>query len=243
MTASAPGPELDRSVRATAENLTGAAVAVLTPVVCVLPLEALTPVKQLLKRFFSDEPWGMADDDELARVVGPGHGSGRHEPPGPPPGLELGRRPVHRASSMPRRTARVPDGPDPRSPSMAWLFPKPRPAPAPSGSRRGPSAKDRAERSTRTTSADDPRVAGLFAAFDEVTNVLVGPNFVAVTILHANGWQPFSRRCSARSPRPSSSPSRLRDTGADAPTVPRSGSVAGVWERRRRARSTGRGSS
>jgi hypothetical protein len=37
--------------------------------------------------------------------------------------------------------------------------------------------------------ADDPRVGGIFAAFDEVTNVLVGPNFVAVTILHANGWE------------------------------------------------------
>ena len=61
------------------ENLTGAAVAALTPVVRALPLEALTPVKQLLKRFFSDEDWRAADDGELARVVGPGVGSGRHE--------------------------------------------------------------------------------------------------------------------------------------------------------------------
>ena len=80
MTASAPGPELDRlRARVAGENLTGDAVAALTPVVRALPLEALTPVKQLLKRFFSDAAWGAADDDELARVVGPGDGSGRHE--------------------------------------------------------------------------------------------------------------------------------------------------------------------
>lgn len=80
MTASPPGPELDRLRALVAgEGLTGAAVAALTPVVRALPLDALTPVKQLLKRFFSDEPWGEAEDDELARVVGPGEGSGREE--------------------------------------------------------------------------------------------------------------------------------------------------------------------
>ena len=65
--------------RVAGDDLTGAAVVALTPVVRALPLEALTPVKQLLKRFFSDAAWGAADDDELAGVVGPGHGSGRHE--------------------------------------------------------------------------------------------------------------------------------------------------------------------
>ena len=80
MAAPAPGPELDRlRARVADEGLTGAAVAALTPVVRALPMDALTPVKQLLKRFFSDEPWGATDDDELARVVGPGEGSDRHE--------------------------------------------------------------------------------------------------------------------------------------------------------------------
>src|SRR5438105_239520 len=36
---------------------------------------------------------------------------------------------------------------------------------------------------------EDPRVAPLFAASDEVTAVLVGPAFVAVTILHADHWE------------------------------------------------------
>jgi Scaffold protein Nfu/NifU N terminal len=35
---------------------------------------------------------------------------------------------------------------------------------------------------------DDPRVARLFGAFDDVTNVLVGPDFVAVTIERPNRW-------------------------------------------------------
>lgn len=36
---------------------------------------------------------------------------------------------------------------------------------------------------------DDPRVAQIFGVTDEVTNVLVGPTFVAVTIQHADLWE------------------------------------------------------
>ena len=35
---------------------------------------------------------------------------------------------------------------------------------------------------------DDPRVAQLFAAFPDIANVLVGPDFVAVGLLHAHAW-------------------------------------------------------
>ena len=44
-----------------------------------IDLAALAPVKQLLKRFFSDEPWTDADDRSLADLVGPGDGWWRHE--------------------------------------------------------------------------------------------------------------------------------------------------------------------
>jgi hypothetical protein len=72
--------ELDRlRARVVDENLTGPAVAALTPVVRTLPLDALTPIKQLLKQFFSHDQWDSANDDELAHVVGPGDGSDRHE--------------------------------------------------------------------------------------------------------------------------------------------------------------------
>ena len=59
-----PGP------RVGASELTGPAVAALSPLVRTLPFEALTPVKQLLKRYFSDQPWTDADDDALAELVG-----------------------------------------------------------------------------------------------------------------------------------------------------------------------------
>ena len=73
MTSPGLGPTLDaRRARVATDGLTGAAVAELTPVVRALPLEALGPVKQLLKQFFSDQPWTEADDDALADVVGPG---------------------------------------------------------------------------------------------------------------------------------------------------------------------------
>ncbi|HEX7275996.1 MAG TPA: hypothetical protein VF244_01345, partial [Acidimicrobiales bacterium] len=42
-----------------------------------LPFEALGPTKSLLKRFFSTEEWGSADDDALAAAVGPGQGTWR----------------------------------------------------------------------------------------------------------------------------------------------------------------------
>lgn len=78
MTATGPGPELDaRRGRVVAEGLTTDGVAALTPVVRGLPFEALTPVKQLLKRFFSAAPWTEADAESLADAVGPGSGSGQ----------------------------------------------------------------------------------------------------------------------------------------------------------------------
>jgi len=39
-----------------------------------------------------------------------------------------------------------------------------------------------------TSGHDDSRVARLFGAFDDVTNVLVGPDFVAVTIARPSRW-------------------------------------------------------
>ena len=80
MTSTGLGPELDaRRARVAADGLTGASVAELTPVVRALPLDALTPVKQLLKHFFSDQPWTDSDDNALADAVGPGTGSESHE--------------------------------------------------------------------------------------------------------------------------------------------------------------------
>jgi hypothetical protein len=76
-----PGPALDAArARVVADGLTVAAIAQLNPAVSGLSLEALGPVKQLLKRFFSELPWTEENDDALASAMGPeGSGVGRHE--------------------------------------------------------------------------------------------------------------------------------------------------------------------
>ncbi|MEP6624475.1 MAG: hypothetical protein ABJC79_08530 [Acidimicrobiia bacterium] len=79
MCAAASEPDARRARVAADGSLTGACIAELTPVVRALPLDVLTPVKQLLKRFFSDEPWTATDDAALADAVGPGTGSERRE--------------------------------------------------------------------------------------------------------------------------------------------------------------------
>src|SRR5829696_8190456 len=70
-----PGPELDTTrARVVAHGVAAKAFAQLTPVVSELglSLEALGPVKQLQKRFFSDVPWTADDDKALADAFGPG---------------------------------------------------------------------------------------------------------------------------------------------------------------------------
>jgi hypothetical protein len=74
------GPELDAGRAQVVEHdLTVQAVGQLTEVVSGLSLEALAPVKQLLKRFFSNEAWTEGDDEALADAVGPGVGGSHHE--------------------------------------------------------------------------------------------------------------------------------------------------------------------
>ncbi len=74
------GPEFDAGRTQVVEHrLTVQAVGQLTEVVSGLSLEALAPVKQLLKRFFSQEAWTEADDEALADAVGPGVGGGHSE--------------------------------------------------------------------------------------------------------------------------------------------------------------------
>jgi hypothetical protein len=74
------GPDQDAArARVAQEGLTPDAVGKLTGVVSGLSLESLGPVKQLLKRFFSDHPWTEADDDDLAEAIGPSAEEGRAE--------------------------------------------------------------------------------------------------------------------------------------------------------------------
>ena len=138
-------------------------------------------MKKLLKRFFSDEPWTADDEDALADLVGSGEGRWRHDLDDDFR-LELGWRDgTFRIDVAPRHLLDetfagpvVPEAtPNPRT--IRFVTPP---------IHEGPS---RWYESAATV--DDPRVARLFAEFDDVANVLVGPDFVAVGLRRPDRWE------------------------------------------------------
>jgi hypothetical protein len=179
---SAPGPDLDAARAQLVERgLTATAIGALTETVRGLPMEALTPVKQLLKRFFSDQPWTAADDAELAAVVGTGSGSERLA-------LNDELTLVWGWDSGPFTLRLISDdlGLTFASDVVPEVTPSPRTIrfatpPLHTGASRFYNSADEA--------AEDPRALRLFRDFDAVTNVLVGPNFVAVTIARPDQWE------------------------------------------------------
>ena len=183
------GSPLDAGRRQVVERgLMPQAISELNAVVTGLPLEALGPVKQLLKRFFSEQPWTAADDQALADAIGPGAGDVRHSLE---PGLTLRWGwPEGRFVLRVERDERDDDLDDLGElfdgPVVPEATPSPRSVrfatpPIHSGPSRVYASADAA--------ADDPRVARLFREFADVTNVLVGPQFVAVTIARPDRWE------------------------------------------------------
>jgi hypothetical protein len=194
------GSDLDAArSRVVERGLTADAIRELTPVVSGLPLEALGPVKQLLKRFFSDAAWTDADDRALAEIVGTGSGGGSHELE---PGLMLawtwegGRFRLRVESDAPDARA-APEGPGNGRPTtdLGETFDGavvPEATPSPRTIRFAtPPLHDGVARNydSAETAAPDAHVAGIFGEFDAVTNVLVGPDFVAVTIARPDRWE------------------------------------------------------
>lgn len=194
------GPELDAArFRVVERGLTPEAIRELTPVVSALPLEALGPVKQLLKRFFSDAAWTAADDVALADIVGTGTGGDRRELE---PGLTLtwtweGGRFRLRVESDAAEGGGASRGADAATDAtdLGGTFDGavvPEATPSPRTIRFAtPPLESGAARNYESAAAAsvDPRVARLFGDFDEVTNVLVGPDFVAVTISRPGRWE------------------------------------------------------
>jgi hypothetical protein len=163
-------------------GLTPVAVAHLThDALSGIDFANLAPVKQLLKRFFSDGEWTAADDDALAALAGSGAGWWRHDLDddfriefGWRDGafrMDVGPRPIRgemfAGPVVPEAT------PNPRS--IRFVTPPIHDGP----SRWYASAAD----------VDDPRVATLFADFDDIDNVLVGPAFVAVGLHRPDRWE------------------------------------------------------
>ena len=162
----------------------------------------LAPLKTLLKRFFSDQPWTTDDDRELADLVGPGEGWWSH-PLDQGFGLEFGwREGAFRLELTP--PPRTPEPGEPvtddrphlvsRARRMAETFEEsviPEPTPNPRTIRfvTGPIHTGPSRWYESDSNIDDPRVASLFAQFDDVENVLVGPDFVAVGLRRPDQWE------------------------------------------------------
>ena len=180
MTRAAVGDEARREVAA--RGLTPIAVTHLTrDALGAIDLAALAPVKNLLKRFFSDAPWLANDDEELAALVGPGKGWWRHELDKDFE-LEFGwRNGRFRIELGPRHlldeTFAGPVSPEatPNPRTIRFVTPP---------IHQGPSRWYES-----AVGIDDPRVARLFADFDDVANVLVGPDFVAVGLRRPDRWE------------------------------------------------------
>ncbi|HET7718865.1 MAG TPA: NifU N-terminal domain-containing protein [Acidimicrobiales bacterium] len=172
-------------------NLAAAAFGHLTEAFMTLPFEALGPVKTLLKRYLAAGPWSAEDDDALAAAVGAGEGWWERELDPDVAlafGWEDGRFRVEVRSATPAPTAPpspldatfdgpvVPEAtPNPRSIRFGFGHP------VNTGSSRW--------YESATAAAADPPVARLFAEFDRVTNVLVGPDFVAVGLRRPDDWE------------------------------------------------------
>src|SRR6476646_5405105 len=195
------GPDLDAArARVVAHGLAAKAFAQLTPVVTELDLslEALGPVKQLQKRFFSDAPWTADDDEALADAFGPGvEGMSSFELE---PGLTLlwgwedGRFRLRVASNAPASGDDPASDDDPSTAELGDLFdgvvvPEATPSPRTIRFATPPLHAGPSRAYASAAAATDPRVARLFADFDMVTDVLVGPDFVAVTISRPDRWE------------------------------------------------------
>jgi len=193
VTSTTPEADLDAARALVAQrDLTGAAVGALSETVRKLPMEALAPVKQLLKRYFSDQPWDEGDDATLAQLFGTGSGAAAStsERLALDPeltlvwGWENGRFTL--GVTRDQVAARPSDDTAPASAAdddLGLTFETevfPEVTPSPRTIRFGtPPLHSGASRfyNSGTEAAEDPRAARLFADFDAVTNVLVGPDF------------------------------------------------------------------
>jgi Scaffold protein Nfu/NifU N terminal len=184
-----------------ARGLTPQAVAHLTKdALGRIDVEKLAPVKGLLKRFFSDEKWTDDEDRALAELVGSGDGWWTYDLDG---GFRLSFGWRNGTFRLDVRAAPPGDGTsDPAgaagSPSVSGVAEEafagtvaPEATPNPRTIRfvTGPIHHGPSRWYESAEQADDPRVRALFDEFDDVANVLVGPDFVAVGLRRPDRWE------------------------------------------------------
>jgi hypothetical protein len=173
-------------------NLVAAAFGHLTDAFLTLPFEALGPVKTLLKRYLSTGPWSTEDDDALATAVGAGEGWWRRELDADLTlefGWSDGRFRVDVQSTAPVAAASPLDALD--ATFDGPVVPEATPNPRTIRFGFGHPVADGPSRwyESAASAGDDARVARLFADFDRVANVLVGPDFVAVGLRRPTDWE------------------------------------------------------
>jgi hypothetical protein len=161
-----------------------------------LPFEALAPTKALLKRFFSPQSWTADDDQALAEAVGPGEGWWRRQLDDDVV-LEYGWKGGRFMLRVSASNRQQPPSP-PTDESLAGTFdgpvvPEVTPNPRTIRFRLDSVEEGRTQWYESPAAAGaagaDPRVGRFFAAFPEVTNVLVGPDFVAVSLRRPTDWE------------------------------------------------------
>lgn len=254
----------DDARRQVAERgLTPAAVAHLThDALGRIDLEHLAPVKTLLKRYFSSAPWTPDDDRALADLVGPGTGWWRHRLD---EALEL-RFGWHEGVFRLDVSGPADDAPDdaPGDPgddpageaagSLAETFegsvvPEATPNPRTIRFVTGPIHQGPSRWYESAEGVDDHRVRQIFRSFDDVANVLVGPDFVAVGLRRPDRWEhllapvlrqvatlfsPAPPAASSDPSEPTGGPAQGGTTGArrssSGPTGSRRGAIDRAWQ-------------
>lgn len=159
-----------------------------------LPFEALAPTKALLKRFFSPQPWGPAEDAALADAVGPGEGWWRHQLDEDLV-LEFGWIDGRFRVEVAMRAGPPPlPGDESRAATFSGsgsgpVTPEATPNPRTVMFRTGPIHEGESRPFTSGEPSDDARVSHLFRCFPDVTDVLVASDFVAVSLRRPDRWE------------------------------------------------------
>ena len=175
-------------------NLAPTAFGHLTEALLDLPFEALGPVKTLLKRYLSAGPWTTEDEDALAAAVGSGEGWWERDLDADVRlayGWKDGRFRVEVRSTTAAAAAAA-TAPSPLDATFDGpVAPEATPNPRTIRFGFGHPVLDGPSRwyESAAAAADDPPVARLFAEFDRVVNVLVGPDFAAVGLRRPDDWE------------------------------------------------------
>lgn len=177
-------------------GLTPSAVGALIPLMTDVDFEALGEVKALLRRFFSDNPWTALDAASLVRAVGP-----------PGTGDTIVRKRLDTDLTLIAgwvdgafvidvevdESSRREDRGSSAAPDLERTFAYsvvPEPTPNPRTLRFA--TADRALPASRSYKrggpVDDAGVVAIFAVDDDVVDVLVGSDFVAVSVKRAARW-------------------------------------------------------